>query len=50
MFSAAMAKLPIAYLGIPEERRAEGQARRKQIKRQHHGVWDAKLRRKTVIH
>jgi len=49
MFSAAMAKLPIAYLGTPEQRRAEGQARRKQIKRQHHGMWDAKLRQKNPL-
>jgi uncharacterized protein (DUF2252 family) len=27
------------------ERRAQGQAKRKEMKRQHHGLWDAKLRR-----
>ena len=46
MFSAAMANVPLAYIGTPEERRAEGQARRKQMKRQQHGLWDAKLRHK----
>jgi uncharacterized protein (DUF2252 family) len=45
MFSAAMTNPPVAYIGVPEERRAAGQARRKQIKRQHHGGWEVKLRR-----
>jgi uncharacterized protein (DUF2252 family) len=44
MFSAAMTKLPVAYIGSPEERRKQGQARRKQIKRQQHSLWDPKLR------
>jgi uncharacterized protein (DUF2252 family) len=45
MFSADMANLPSAHIGTPQERRAQGQARRKQLKRQHHAVWDAKQRR-----
>jgi uncharacterized protein (DUF2252 family) len=45
MFSAAMANLPAAHIGTPEERRAQGQARRKQVKRQSQGLWDAKQRR-----
>src|ERR1039457_6627109 len=49
MFSAAMTKPPVAYIGDPEERRAQGQARRKQIKRQQHGLWDAKLRHKDPL-
>jgi uncharacterized protein (DUF2252 family) len=44
MFSADMANLPTAHLGTPLDRRAQGQARRKQMKRQQHGAWDAKQR------
>jgi uncharacterized protein (DUF2252 family) len=40
-----MANDPAAEMGTPEERRAQGQARRKQIKRQYHGPWDATQRR-----
>ena len=32
-------------LASPKRGAPQGQARRKQIKRQHHGLWDAKLRR-----
>ena len=49
MFSAAMANIPVAYIGIPEERRAAGQARRKQLKRQQHGLWDVKRRRHAPL-
>jgi uncharacterized protein (DUF2252 family) len=49
MFSADMTKLPVAYIGSPEERRKQGQARRKQIKRQQHGLWDPKLRHKNPL-
>jgi uncharacterized protein (DUF2252 family) len=38
-----MENLP--YIGTPEDRRAQGQARRKQMKRPDHGQWDAKQRR-----
>jgi uncharacterized protein (DUF2252 family) len=44
MFSAAMTNPPVEYVGAPEERRTQGQARRKQMKRQLHGFWDPKLR------
>jgi uncharacterized protein (DUF2252 family) len=40
-----MANLPSSHSGTSEDRRAQGQARRKQMKRQHHGQWDAKQRR-----
>ena len=40
-----MAIPPSSHIGTPEERRAQGQALRKQMKRQNHAVWDAKLRR-----
>jgi len=33
------------YTGTPEDRRAQGQERRKQMKRPDHGQWDAKQRR-----
>jgi uncharacterized protein (DUF2252 family) len=45
MFSADMANLPAAHIGTPEDRRAQGQARRKQMKRQNHGLWKVKQRR-----
>jgi len=45
MFSAAMTSLRNLNSSTSEERRKEGQARRKQMKRQHHGVWNVKLRR-----
>ena len=45
MFSPAMANLSNSYVGTPKERRAQGQARRKQMKRPEHGQWDAKQRR-----
>ena len=45
MFSADMATLPNTYLGGSEDRRVQGQARRKQMKRADHCHWDAKLRR-----
>ena len=44
-----MLKSPIAYLGPPQERRAQGQARRKEVKRQQHAVWDAKRRRRDPL-
>jgi len=40
-----MANLSISHIDTPEERRGLGQARRKQMKRQNHGQWDAKQRR-----
>ena len=43
MFGLAMKNLP--YIGAPEDRRAQGQARRKQMKRCDHGQWDATQRR-----
>jgi len=48
MFSPAMANLSI-HIVTSEERRALGQARRKQMKRQNHGVWDAKQRRHDPV-
>jgi uncharacterized protein (DUF2252 family) len=45
MFGSAMANLPSSEIGTTEDRRAQGQARRKQMKRQDHGRWDAKQRR-----
>jgi uncharacterized protein (DUF2252 family) len=39
-----MANLSIPHVDPSEHRRKHGQARRKQIKRQQHGSWDAKLR------
>lgn len=48
MFSAAMANLS-THIVTSEERRALGQARRKQMKRQNHGVWDAKERRHDPV-
>ena len=45
MFSPAMANLPSLHIGSSEDRRSLGQARRKQMKRQNHGLWDAKRRR-----
>ncbi len=45
MFSAAMANLSSSHIATTEERRGLGQARRKQMKRQDHSVWDAKQRR-----
>jgi uncharacterized protein (DUF2252 family) len=44
MFSAAMTTFPVAHIGTSEERRAQGQARRKQMRRQHHAVWNPKQR------
>jgi uncharacterized protein (DUF2252 family) len=40
-----MANLSNSLVGTPEDRRAQGQARRKQMKRQIHGLWNAKQRR-----
>ena len=40
-----MTNLPDTHTGTSDEKRAQGQARRKQMKRQNHGLWDAKLRR-----
>jgi uncharacterized protein (DUF2252 family) len=40
-----MANLPSSDVGTPEERRARGQAIRKQVARQNHSLWDAKQRR-----
>jgi len=48
MFSPAMANLS-THIVTSEERRALGQARRKQMKRQNHGVWDAKQRRHDPV-
>jgi len=48
MFSAAMTNL-LTHIVTSEERRAQGQARRKQMKRQNHAAWDAKLRRHDPI-
>jgi uncharacterized protein (DUF2252 family) len=45
MFSPAMANLSSSHIGTCEERRAQGQALRKQTKRQNHSQWDATLRR-----
>jgi uncharacterized protein (DUF2252 family) len=45
MFSSGMS----AHVETSEERRAEGRARRKQIPRQEHGLWDAKLRRNEPL-
>lgn len=45
MFGSAMTNLPGSHVGTPEDRRAQGRARRKQIKRQDHGQWNAKQRR-----
>ena len=45
MFGPVMTNLPISYIGTPEERRAQGQAQRKQMKRPDHGQWDAAQRR-----
>jgi uncharacterized protein (DUF2252 family) len=45
MFTAAMTIITGPQIGTPAERRAQGQARRKQMRRQHHGLWDAKQRR-----
>lgn len=45
MFSPAMANLPNPHIGTPDQRRAQGAARRKPIRRQNHALWDAKLRR-----
>ena len=36
---------PLPYLGDFKQRRAQGQARRKQVRRQHHGLWDGGQRR-----
>jgi uncharacterized protein (DUF2252 family) len=49
MFSPDMAKLSSSELGTSEDRRALGQARRKQMKRQDHGIWDAKQRRRDPL-
>jgi uncharacterized protein (DUF2252 family) len=44
-----MANLSSSHLGTSEDRRALGQARRKQMKRQDHGVWNAKQRRRDPV-
>ena len=36
-------------MGTSQEKRARGQARRKQMKRQDHGLWDAKQRRQDPL-
>ncbi len=45
VYVPAMANLPSTHIGSCEDRRAEGQALRKQMKRQSHGLWDSKRRR-----
>ncbi len=45
MFSPAMVSKEQIQFTTTAERRALGQSRRKQVKRQAHGEWDAKLRR-----
>jgi uncharacterized protein (DUF2252 family) len=40
-----MANLLSTSIGSSQDRRAQGQARRKQMKRQDHGLWDPKQRR-----
>lgn len=37
------------HIPTPKERRALGQARRKQVRRQDHGHWDAKLRQRDPL-
>jgi uncharacterized protein (DUF2252 family) len=44
-----MANLSSPYIGTSEERRAQGQARRKQMKRPEHNQWNAKLRRQEPL-
>jgi uncharacterized protein (DUF2252 family) len=44
-----MASEPTSHIGTSEDRRAQGRARRKQVKRQHHGAWDAKQRRREPL-
>lgn len=45
MFSPAMANLSSSRITSCEDRYLQGQARRKQMKRQNHGLWDSKRRR-----
>jgi uncharacterized protein (DUF2252 family) len=44
-----MASLPTTHIGTSEDRRAQGRARRQQIKRQDHGAWDVKHRRREPL-
>ncbi|PSH04641.1 MAG: DUF2252 domain-containing protein [Acidobacteria bacterium] len=44
-----MANFPCSSIGSSQDRRAQGQARRKQMKRQDHSLWDAKKRRHTPL-
>ena len=44
-----MANLPTVHICAPEERRAQGRARRKQIKRQDHGAWEVKHGRREPL-
>jgi uncharacterized protein (DUF2252 family) len=45
MFSSAMANLSGLSVPTSEERRAQGAAKRKQMRRQNHALWDTKQRR-----
>ena len=45
MFSAVMATQDATFHGSSAERRRQGQALRKKVRRQSHGEWSAKLRR-----
>ncbi len=47
--SPVMAILPTTHIGSPDDRRAQGRARRQQIKRQDHGGWDVKQRRREPL-
>lgn len=49
MFTESMANLPAVHISSSEDRRAQGQARRKQIRRQQHAAWDPKLRRHNPL-
>lgn len=44
-----MENLPSSHIGTFEERRAQGQALRKQVGRQGHAMWDAKQRRHDPV-
>ena len=45
----AMARLSTSPIGTAEDRRAQGRARRQQVRRQHHAAWDAKQRRRDPL-
>lgn len=49
MFTASMANLLTIRIPSCEDRRAQGQARRKQMRRQQHRVWDPELRRHNPL-